>query len=49
MSLTPVRKDVFIVDGWGAAEITFTRDIENTITGFSFSMINSKNLMFSKK
>lgn len=49
MSLTPVRKDVFIVDGWGAAEITFTRDIENIITGFSFSMVNTKNLMFSKK
>jgi len=49
MNLTPARKDVFVVDGWPEAEITFTRDITNKIEGFSFSMVNVKNIMFSKR
>ncbi len=49
MTLAPLRKDVFLVVGWPEAEITFTRDTENIITGFSFSMINTKNIVFCKK
>lgn len=48
MNLTPLCKDVFLVDGWAEAEITFIRDVENNITGFKFSMINTKNIEFHK-
>lgn len=48
MNLAAQSKDVFEVVGWPEAEITFVRDAKNKIIGFSFSMINVKNIEFSK-
>ena len=49
MNLTPLSKDVFKVIGWPEAEIVFTRGAQNSVVGFKFSMINTKNIQFIKR
>ena len=49
IQLSPSAKDEFIVEGWAAAKIKLLRTANNMVSGFKFSMINTKNIQFIKR
>ncbi len=49
IQLNPSAKDEFVVEGWAMAKIKLLRTPNNMVSGFKFSMINTKNIHFTKR
>lgn len=49
ITLSPIKKDMFVGDRWFFSDIRFERDISNAISGIRVSSGRVKNLLFKKQ